>query len=129
VASPASRGELVRRFVLDVICDDYENLTVSIAEPVKQWGAACGLTIETSEVVQALTELVELGWAKAWRLSEWSQPPAEFANVPSLQEMEDPSGAWFYITDAGMKVQLAEYDGWPFDKTGALRKDWTPPEN
>ena len=113
-------------FVLNAICDDYENLTVSIAEPVVKDGIDCGLTIEKSEVVEALKELVELGWATAWQLGKDAH---EFDRMPSLEEMEDANGAWFEITEAGMKVHVAEYEGWPFDDDNNLRKDWTPPEN
>jgi len=47
--------------VLNEICDDYENLAVSIEMPVKELGGRCGLFIEKEEIVQALSELVELG--------------------------------------------------------------------
>jgi len=73
---PASRKELLQRFVLNSICDGYENLVVSIA---------------------------------------------------SQDELEDFYGAWFGITEAGMKVQLADYEGWPFDDDNKLRKDWQRP--
>lgn len=65
--SVASRAELVRMLVLNVMSDDYENLRVSIVAPVTQDGAACGLAIEKQEIVCALEELVDRGWAKA----EW----------------------------------------------------------
>jgi hypothetical protein len=88
------------------------------------------LTIEKFEVVQSLTELVELGWAKAWLLDASSKPPEEFDHVPSLVEMEDPFGAWFYITEVGLEFLRANRDRlWPFDDGGELRKDWKPLEN
>jgi hypothetical protein len=66
MASPASRRELVRLMVLREISDDYENLTVSIEPPILEDSGRCGLAIERSEIVGALKELVELGWATAY---------------------------------------------------------------
>ncbi len=119
-------------FTLNSMSDDYENLTVSIMPSVNRDAAVGGMTIEKPEVVHALQELVELGWAKAWQCTG-TEITEEFDHIPSLEEMEgeEPggfSGAWFYITEAGRKVQN-EYDAWPFDEQGEMRKDWTPPEN
>jgi hypothetical protein len=128
MAGPANRRELVRLMVLMEIADDYENLTVSVAGPVVEDGVRCGLTIEKSEIVQALKELVELGWATAWQLGKDSH---EFDHMPSLEEMEDFNGAWFYRTEAGLEViRVSRGRGvWPFDDEDDLRKDWTPPAN
>lgn len=130
VAQATTRGDLVRRFVLDSICDDYEHLTISIGPDVTKLGVGCGLTIEKAEIVQALAELLEIGWAKAYRLhndgrSKWAELRE---GMPSPEEMEDPMGAWFYITEAGMKAELADWTPWPFDDEGELKKNWTPPE-
>ena len=122
-----TRAELVVRFVLNSISDDYENLSQEITGMVTKDGTDCGVTIEKSEIVTALEELVRRGWAKAYRLD--NGPPAEFDRMPSIEEMEDFYGAWFYITDAGMKVQLEPWEHWPFDDDGQPRKDWTPPLN
>jgi hypothetical protein len=110
---------------LNELSDDYENLTVSIMPGINRDAVDRGMAIEKSEVVEALKELVELRWATAWQLGNDAH---EFARMPSLEEMEDPEGAWFYITDAGRTAQ-SEFDGWPFDERGEMRKDWTPPGN
>jgi hypothetical protein len=117
---------LVRMLTLNEMSDDYENLAVSLEMPLLQMGREAGFAIERSDIVEALKELVELGWAKAWHLT--SAAAEEFDHLPSLEEMEDFYGAWFHITDAGRKAQN-EYDAWPFDDEGEIRKDWTPPEN
>ena len=125
-----TRSELVRRLTLNWICDDYENLAVSIEMPVIRDGGACGLYIEKEEIARALSELVELGLAKAYRMGGSNLgPPGEMDRMPSLAEMEDPDGAWFYRTDAGLKVQLEPWEPWPFDDDNVLRKDWKPPED
>jgi hypothetical protein len=129
VAPATTRSELVRRLVLNEICDDYENLAVSIEMPVKEWGGRCGLFVEKEEIVQALKELVELGWAKAYRFVRSSGPPEEIDRFPTIEDMEDPYGAWFYRTAEGLKAQLAEWDPWPFDEENELKKGWTPLEN
>jgi hypothetical protein len=123
-----TRAELVLRFTLNAICDDYENLSVTIAHEVTKDGADCGVRIEKAEIVAALAELLNRGWAKAYRMDgSGSGAPPEIEGMPSLEEMEDFFGAWFYITGAGMKVQLADWEFWPFDDDNRLRKDWTPP--
>jgi hypothetical protein len=124
-----TRAELVLRFTLNAICDDYENLTVSIEGPVKRNGRDCGLEIEKDEIVAALQELIRRGWAKAYWLEANSKPPTEIDGMPPLDKLDGHFGAWFYITDAGMKVQLADWEFWPFDDDNHLRKDWTPPLN
>jgi hypothetical protein len=125
----ASRRELVRMFVLDSICDDYEHLDISISPDIERLATRCGLMISRSEIIQGLSDLIDFGWAKAYRFSgPNSRPPEEVAGMPSLNEMEDPMGAWFYVTDAGMKVELAPWEGWPFDEDNNLRKGWRPPE-
>jgi hypothetical protein len=91
VASPASRRELVRFLVLGWIADDYENLTVSIAGPVTEDGARCGLAIERVEIVQALVELVELGWAKAY--VPQSNELVEIDGMPPLTDLDGQDGA------------------------------------
>jgi hypothetical protein len=126
MASPASRRELIRLLTLNEISDDYENLTVSIAGPVTRVGKDCGLTIEKSEIVEALKELVELGWATAYLPNPHEL--VEIEGMPPLDNLEGQDGAWFYITEAGRKFQN-EYDGYPFDEQGEMRKDWTPPAN
>jgi hypothetical protein len=131
VAQARTRAELLRFLALNVIADDYENLTISIAGPIVEIGAKCGLSFEKLEIVKALTELVEGGLAKVYRLHgdgrrDWA---VEMLGMPSLEEMEDFNGAWFYITDAGLEVVRASRDAWPLDDHDELRKDWTPPLN
>jgi hypothetical protein len=119
-----TRAELVLRFTLNAICDDYENLTVSIEGPVLESGRDCGLAIERSEIVTALEELIRRSWAKAYFLG----PSAgEIDGMPPLDKLEGHEGAWFLVSEAGMKIQLAEWEFWPFDENNQLRKDWAPP--
>ena len=126
--SVASRAELVRMLVLNVISDDYENLVVAIEPPVVRDGAMCGLEIDRTQIVRALTELVELGWAKAYRFGGVSREvPPPIDGMLSLKEMEDPLVGYFYITPAGRKAQ--DSYPYPFDDQGEVRKDWKPPES
>jgi hypothetical protein len=110
---------------LNSMSDDLENLTVSIMPSVNRDAAVGGMTIEKPEVVRALMELVELGWATAYLPQ--SNELVEIEGMPPLDNLEGQDGAWFYITDAGRKAQN-EYEGWPFDEEGEMRKDWTLPE-
>jgi len=62
------RRELVRTFVLNGIADDYENLE-QITKQAASLRADCGMTIQSSEILEALGDLVGAGLAKAYRLS------------------------------------------------------------
>jgi hypothetical protein len=125
--APCTRAELVRRFVLNAICDDYENVGVSIAAEVFATGRRCGLEIDRQELSQALRELIEMGWAKAYYLRQHGID--EIAGMPPVEQIEDFDGPWFYRTDEGLRVQLADWAPWPFDDENALRKSWTAPES
>ena len=85
------------------------------------------MTISHAEILQSLHELIEMGFAKAWRLSCWGEPPMEYEGMPPLEDVKHSWGAYFYITPEGMKVHMADCPGWPFDDNGNLRKDWTSP--
>jgi hypothetical protein len=71
--------------------------------------------------------LIEIGFAKAWRLSGWGEPPKEYMGMPPMEDIKHPWGAYFYITPEGMEVHLADYPGWPFDDQGELRANWVAP--
>jgi hypothetical protein len=65
-----SRSELVRRLVLNAICDDYENVDQILLPNVAKDGARFGLAVERPEVVNALAGLIEDGLAKTYDLDD-----------------------------------------------------------
>ena len=115
------RYVLIRMFVLDVMADDYENLEMIYGE-LHKFGERCGLTLRASEILAALIQLIELGLAKAYWL--WQPPVREIEGVPPLDEIDR---YYFWLTEEGRKVQLADYENWPFDTEGAVRRDWVCP--
>jgi aryl-alcohol dehydrogenase-like predicted oxidoreductase len=69
-------------FVMDSMCDDFEDIE-QITKGTVKWGEICGLAIVREDIVQALRELIELGHAKAWDLSQWgSYETAEYQEIP-----------------------------------------------
>ncbi len=125
------RSELVRTFVLNGIADDYENLE-QITKQVDGLSAGCGMTIQSSEILEALGDLVRAGLAKAYRLS--SDGAKEIDGMPSAHEIGSPnrttaSDSYFWVTKKGMDLQLSPCEDWPFDENNLLRSDWSPPEN
>ena len=116
-----NRREFVRLSVLDAICDDYENIDQIILQHVVRQGAKLGLTIERSEVVDALGELVRDGLAKAFDLS--TRPFTELPGMPSLEVVADQF-TYFYVTPKGMTIQLSDDVDWPFDDQGRPRREW-----
>ena len=116
------RSELIRMFVLDVIADDYENLDKIYGE-VGQLAKKCGLAATAREIRQGLLDLIRTNLAKAYRLSP-RRPTEEISGVPSPDEIEE---CYFWVTDGGRQLQSSDYADWPFDETGSLRTDWSPP--
>lgn len=107
----------MQRLVLNEISDDFENVDQIIFPKVAETGAKCGLTIERSEIVQALSQLVAARLAKASRLSPWPGDPSagELSGMPPMDVVQEDFRTYFYITKAGMDVHLADDDWWPFD--------------
>jgi hypothetical protein len=98
------RSEFVRRLVLNSICDDFENVDQIILRDVAKAGTDYGWTIERSELVNALTSLVEEGLAKAYILSASAGNPfsGKIAGMPPMDVVEEDFKTYFYITKKGM---------------------------
>ena len=110
--------ELIRRLVLKSICDDFENVDQIILRDVSRDASRFGLTIERSDIVDALKGLIEDGFAKAYRLSGsmGADPFAgELPDMPSMDMVEENFQTYFYITNNGMDFYLADNSWWPFD--------------
>jgi hypothetical protein len=118
-----TRSEFVRRLVLDSICDDFENVDQIILPDVAKTGAKCGLTIERSEVVDALSSLVADGLAEACILDPFSGK-LQLPSMPPMDEVEEYFKTYFYITKKGMDLHLSDDEWWPLDDEGVLRKGW-----
>ena len=116
-----TRGEFVRRLVLNSICDDFENVDQIILPDVARTGAKCGLTIERSEVVDALASLIADGLAEAYVLDPLSGK-RQLPGMPPVDEVDD-FRTHFYITKKGMDLNLSYDEWWPLDDEGELRKD------
>src|SRR5271170_4440732 len=112
------RSELIRRMVLNAICDDYENVDQVILSDVAGDGAKLGLTIVRSEIVDALAGLVADGLAKAYLLSSREPCSTELQGMPSLDVAEENFATYFYITKKGMELHLSDDTWWPFDDDG-----------
>jgi len=109
------RNELVRRLVLNSICDDYENVDQVILHDVTEGGAKLGLTLERSDVALALASLVRDGLAKAYLLSPFAPHSTELQGMPDLDIVEEGFKTYFYITKKGMDLHLSDDSWWPFD--------------
>jgi hypothetical protein len=77
---------------------------------VAEFGRKCGLTIERTEIVEALRALVEM---------------------PSMDMIEEDFRTHFYATRNGLDLQSTyrSAGSWPFAGEGELRCDWRPPES
>ena len=111
------RRELIRRPVLNSICDNFENVDQIILPGVTRDGSKFGLTIERSDIVDALKGLIEDGLAKAYFLSgtPGRDPFAgELPGMPPLDVVEEDFQTYFYITKKGMDFHRADRSWWPF---------------
>ena len=112
------RRELIRRLVLNSICDDFENVDQIILRDVTRDGSKFGLTIERSDIVDALKGLIEDGLAKAYLLLGNMGPDpfaGELPGMPPLDVVEENFQTYFYITKKGMDYHLADDSWWPFE--------------
>src|SRR5208283_3293115 len=91
---------------------------------VSKDAADCGMPVERSDILRALTEGIESGLAQAYRLAVDAEPLQE---MPSLEEMETPHTIDYYLTPKGMELHLAYNDLWPFVEQGILKDGWTLP--
>ena len=117
------RNELMRMFVLDVIADDYEDFGMVYRE-AGRLAIKCGLRTSASEIRQSLLDLIKMGLARAYRVSPTGSLE-EVAGRPSQGKIDK---YYFWATETGRQLQASDYAGWPFDKAGSLRKEWSPPE-
>jgi hypothetical protein len=124
-----NRIEFLQQLVLNAISDDFENVDQVILRQVAEQGAKCGLTVERSDIVEALRALVETGLAKAYDLFSGIRDPfaGELRSMPALDVVEEDFRTYFYITKKGMDFHLTDVTAWPFDDEGDLRADWEPP--
>jgi hypothetical protein len=116
------RSELVRRLVLSEIADDYENVDQIILPSVAKLGVKLGLSIDRSEILDALRGLIGDGLAKAY-LSSGKEPfSTEIEGVPALDVIEEHFKTYFYITEKGKAFNLSDDTWWPFDDDGSPRR-------
>lgn len=111
------RRELIRRLVLNSICDDFENVDQTILRDVASNGSRFGLTVERPDVVDALEGLIADGLAKAYLLSGKIHDPfdGELPGLPPMGTVEEDFRTYFYITKKGMELHLADDTWWPFE--------------
>jgi hypothetical protein len=107
------RSELIRRLVLNAICDDYENVDQIIFPQVSTDGAKLGLTIVRADVVDALATLISDGLAKAYVLTP-DTGSRDLPGMPPLHVVEELFETYFYITQKGMDLHMSDDSWWPF---------------
>jgi hypothetical protein len=97
------RQKRIRRLVLRSISDDFENVDQTILREVTRGGSELGLTIERSDVLDALAWLIAEGLAKAYLLSPAGRDPfaGEVSGMPTVDAAEEDLQTYFYITQKG----------------------------
>jgi hypothetical protein len=118
-----TRVELIRMFVLDSMCDDFEDIE-RITDWTIEWGSKCGLMVSHDDIIQALHELIELGYTKAYDLERWADPPT----TESQREEITPLNPRFARTEEGLAFQKANSTNRPLDEDHNFRESWLTPE-
>jgi hypothetical protein len=116
-----NRIELIRRLVLNAICDGYQNVDQVILRNVSADGVMLGLAIARSDIVDALAGLIADGLAKAYLLSSREPHSTELQGMPSLDIVEENFTTYFCLTKKGMDLHLSDDTWWPFDDEGVPR--------
>jgi hypothetical protein len=112
--------------VLDTTADDFENIDQIIFPTVARDCAKLGLTVARSEIVGALTKLIEDGLVKAYLLSGRDRDPfsGELQDMPKVDIIEEDFKTYFYITRKGIDFHLSDDTWWPFDDEGEVGPTW-----
>jgi hypothetical protein len=119
------RQDLIRMLILASIWDSYTTLGF-IEMRMNDLALRYSVTISPAEIIQALGELIELGYAKAGQLDR-GDPPREYDGMPPVEDII-PWRAYFWVTTKGLEFHNTNSSWWPFDDDDNLRKDWTPPD-
>lgn len=117
-----TRAELRRMFILNVVCDDYENLEM-IRSEVDKMAPACGLPVTDKLISAELCRLIQDGLVSAYLLSS-TDPVEALDGVPPDSELDE---YYYFVTKEGRALQLADFPDWPFEEELNLKRDWTPP--
>jgi|SRR5580692_5909154 hypothetical protein len=120
-----NRSELIQRMVLNVMCDDYENVDQIILPHVARDCAKLGIIVERSEIVKELGELVARGMAKAYLLSSREPFSVELEGMPPLDIVEENFETYFYPTKKGMDFHLSNHTWWPLDDDDESLPNWS----
>ena len=85
------RDELARSIAMDAIADDYEDLQTVVGD-VSSWSSEQGVALTQTEILEALTGLLDAGLAETYHLDPncAAQPLQGYA-----------PGCYFLLTDRG----------------------------
>ncbi len=112
-----TRDEFIRRLIVNSMCDDFENFDQVIWREVAEVAAKCGLTVERSEIVRNLRDMVGAGLVKVYDLSVAAEDPfaTELEGMPSIEKPQQHFRIYFYPTKKGMDWHQSDSKWWPFD--------------
>jgi hypothetical protein len=80
---------LIRALLMDAIANDYEDFNM-IVDEVTGWAKERGVLVAPSQISENLRNLIDLGLAKAYRLSPTSSP--EEIRPETLREISVDQG-------------------------------------
>jgi len=109
---------------LNAMCDDYENIDQIILPEVARDCAKLGFSVERSEIVKALSELLRDGLAKGYLLSATEPFSTELQGMPPVDVVEEEFKTYFYPTKKGMDLHLSDDKWWPFDDENNVLPNW-----
>ena len=114
------------------MCDDYENIDQIILPEVARDCAKLGFSVERSEIVKAVGELIQDGLAKAYLRSATEPFSIEVQGMPPVDVVEEYFKTYFYPTKKGFDFHLSDDTWWPFDDDDNVLPNWhldPPPQD
>jgi hypothetical protein len=95
------RYQLLKEWTLLAISDDYEDVR-RISQEVARRAGQVAVRINRGDVISALADLVNEGYAQAYLLSEQKGQPA----IPVPFSESRLGELWFYVTEKGKRLAI-----------------------
>jgi len=117
-----TRHEFILRLVLNRMVDDDE--CIEQIAPAMEDAKRCGLSLSHQELLDALRELIEKGYAKARDYEPRKrEPPKEYPGLPPVEDLE-PNQVCFLATREGLDFRGAHLPLWAPGDNLNRRTNW-----
>lgn len=112
------RRELIKELIFWSMSDDFENIDQIILPTVSREASELGIAVTRADIVEALTQLVKDGMAKAYMLGPGTINAfsGELSGRPEVVAVEEGFQTYFYVTKHGLDFYNARRTYGPGDE-------------